>query len=184
MRKSAFITFVTLIACGSNAEWDEYASFMASNLNCQVWYGNVKTNYSCCVSDWNMPSLCLPFNVFSNSVQNCSPSNELFGFSAWYDTNDVEMLYIGYNVCSNVISAHDSVIDRFSLMTTPVLHERTINNIGDACFTYPAATGSFSTVTFTRNNIMVFVSSHVTEVHATNIAIQIDSDILMRSTAP
>lgn len=170
------MTLMVVFACRS--EWDGYAFYVASNCHFQSWCGTTQTNYPHAIVDWSVPIMNLPTNGIQNVSWQSSAIEHLSELFLYAGTNDDIILRISGTVCTNVMAAHVSIIDRLSIMTTTVLHQLATNGIGDVCLIYPLSDDNFSTVTFARNNVMVSVSSYVPEIAATNVAIQLDENIL------
>ncbi len=178
MRKSTTVIAILSMAYACHAQLDGVALYFSSNYNFQSWCGTTKTNYQHALVEWELPALDIPTNSIPGvSCQSPDVRPELFMLVS---ANDSEVLCVDGVICTNVVSAHESIIYRLSHMSTTVLHQMASNDIGDVCFTYPSATNNFSTVTFARNNLMVSVSSYVPEIAATNIAKQLDLDILSK----
>ena len=178
MRKSTAIIAILAIACACRAELDGIALHFSGNYHFQSWCGTTKTNYQHALVEWELPALNIPTNNIPNiSCQSSDIRPESF---LLVSANDGEILCVDSVICTNVVSAHESIIYRLSHMSTTILHQMVSNNIGDVSFIYPPTTNNFSTITFARNNIMVSVSSYMPEIAATNIARQLDLDILSK----
>ena len=55
-----------------------------------------------------------------------------------------------------------------------------MNQLGDVAFYYPFGT-NINALIFSRNNIMISIHSYVDYLSTTNVAYQIDADILSKS---
>ena len=163
------------------AEWDGYMMHVASNYNFQSWCGMTETNYPHALSEWSMPTIVLPTNDVPGVTAQLSSADHLTELFLFSGTNGDMILRVSCAICTNVVEAHESIIDRLSTMASPIMHKFMTNDVGDVCFSYPSPAGCFSSVTFARNNVMVCVFSRVAEIPATNVASQIDMDLRANS---
>ena len=155
-----------------------YDETVASNYNFSAWCSSVRTNYNCTVANLDMGCFSLPTNGIScrasqSSFKGCFKFNLV-------DSQSNPILEVQAMVGTNVWTAHSFIINRFSRMSSPVKWLAYTNNLGDVAFYYPLMS-NFNSLIFSRNNICVKVRSSVDYLSATNVAHQIDADILSKS---
>ena len=144
------------------------------------WCGRTRMTYPRLVQDWYLPDLALPTNGLKN-VTVVNDREVSSAFSRLLVANqDRELLRVDTRVCTGVEEAHEAIIRWFSRMTKPFCYPQVTNDIGEVLFYRQHPSGGCS-ASFARNNVFVWIRSHMPSCSATNIAKQVDVSILRAS---
>lgn len=143
------------------------------------WCGRTRMDYPRRVRDWWMPAnLSLPTNDLFPIVwsEHEGVSSDIHLSAPGHDT----LFRIKTKVCTDAEAAHDAIMKEFSRMTIMARFLQITNDIGDVLF-YRLYRRDGDYACFARNNVFVSISSDLSSYSATNIAKQIDTDILRAS---
>ena len=170
------IVFLSFSCCAFG--FNVYEEMVASNYNFTAWCSSVRTNYNCTVANFDLSCFSLPTNGMScrSSQSSCEECHSFY----LLDSGSNPIFEAHAMVGTNVWTAHSFIINRFSLMSSTVKWVACTNDLGDVAF-YNPLHPNFNSLIFSRNNICVMVMSFVDYLSATNVAHQIDADILSKS---
>ena len=166
---------INLFVDGASLDEDTMLRYEYTN-----WCRCTRMVYPRLVQDWYLPDLSLPTNGLNN-VTVVNDREDSSAFSRLLVANqDRELLRVDTRVCTGVEEAHEAIIRWFSRMTKPFCYPQVTNDIGDVLFYRQHPSGGCS-ASFARNNVFVWIRSHMPSCSATNIAKQVDVSILRAS---
>ena len=155
-----------------------YEEMVASNYNFSAWKDRTTSTYIRNVEQWDWNFLNLPTNGV-NCIAYKSNSDGWYELSI-SDSDARNIFAIDVIVHTNVCSAHAFIVNRFSFSTSTVKWLPYTSDLGDVAF-YNPLRRNCSSLIFAKNNVAVIVRSFVDYLSATNVAYQIDADILSKS---
>ena len=166
---------INLFVDGASLDEDTMLRYKYTN-----WCRRTRMVYPRLVQGWYLPDLSLPTNGLKN-VTVVNDREVSSAFSRLLVANqDRELLRVDTRVCTGVEEAHEAIIRWFSRMTKPFCYPQVTNDIGDVLFYRQHPSGGCS-ASFARNNVFVWIRSHMPSCSATNIAKQVDVSILRAS---
>ena len=159
---------------------DSYDESVKRAYDYSNWCGRTRMDYPRLVQDWYLPDLSLPTTGL-NHVTVVNDREVSSAFSRLLVAHqDRELLRVDARVCTGAEEAHEAIIRWFSRMTKPFCYPQVTNDIGDVLFYRQHPSGGCS-ASFARNNVFVWIRSHMPSCSATNIAKQVDVSILRAS---